>query len=301
MRLFPRTFLGVTALLAIYNISFARSDPPENTAFCAKPYEGDVKSRIDDNINKVAADTSGRPSIIKLWETRTITYYVDSGLSTHLIAKIKKATNILAKDASIHFIKCKGGILDEKNVPGFVYIGKFSDFCPVETEEGIKAAACSKGLGIRKKGTASGLPVTDNSPSLEKQLAKRGAPIGLNEDNTEFVILHELIHRLSFEHQHQSPYASAYFQISGNQGDQCKTAVPSYDNNWVSEYDPASIMHYQLKACKGIELDCSKGPDKYGHIPLKQCKIDDVILKGTPCFYASQRQREAVVFSDQPS
>jgi hypothetical protein len=266
------TWLGFVLLLA----PGARG---ETTGFCAKPWANltaDEKGAIDRITSTVINEVGLIKTSIMLWDTRTIPYYVDSSLSKALIANIKEATKLLADYTLVRFRKCKKEVLAQNSVRGFVYIGKFADFC-------TSAEACSYGKGMQVK-TSINAAVKDESPNSEKQLAKQAAPIGLKESNTKYVILHELIHRLGFAHQHQSPYANSFFAKVNDKDDQCAANTAYYKNvYWIPYYDPASIMHYQLINCK-IELVCKVSPPyTAGRQKLPECKIDNLIKDRLPC------------------
>src|SRR5712691_3857688 len=80
----------------------------QTTQFCAKPWATltiEEKKKLDE----ITSTIIDQPGLVKtpkqLWDTRTIPYYVDSGLSPDLIAKIKKAAKILAERTLIRFVK----------------------------------------------------------------------------------------------------------------------------------------------------------------------------------------------------
>src|SRR5262245_59059077 len=256
--------------------------------FCAKPWAaltpGDKKT-LDDITSAIISERGRVGTPIKLWDTRTIPYYVDSHISANLIVTIKKATKILADRTLIRFVKCNKEVAQEKDVKGFVYIGRFED---IPCDPG--SAACNKGMGMKAKGALSSLPGDHNVPrNSEKDIMKNGALIGLKESNGEYKIVHELIHRLGFAHQQQSPYAGESFKKIDRSDRQCATITNEYSHvYWIPYYDPASVMHYGLGSCGKMELDCKVGAQRAaGRWTLDYCKVDEVIKAGTPCLYAS--------------
>ena len=266
--------------------TFSNQTAAQTKEFCAKPWstlDSGVKQQIDDMTKSVINEIGPGKTAIQLWDTRTIPYYVDSGLPKAVVERIKTAAGIMNDDTMIRFVKCKAEVAHEKEVKGFIYIGKFGDFC----KDAKDAAACSRGEGMQSKSTVSGLFGGEKDLPAEQELAKYGARVGLKDDNNEYVILHEFIHRLGFAHQHQSPYAGHFITKVDEKDQQCTAATADYKSvYWIPYYDPASVMHYPLASCGIMQLDCQKGKSKYGHTELTSCKVDEVIKDRSPCFYA---------------
>jgi len=142
---------------------------------------------------------------------------------------------------------------------------------------------------MQKKGTVTGINKTGSQPiASDEDLAKRAARIGLKENNTEGDIIHEMIHRLGFGHQQQNPFAGKFYSALEASNEQCLSKSREYQHvYWISYYDPASIMHYQLSSCSGMRLDCKVVPTRAaGRSKLESCEIDELIRERSPCFYA---------------
>ena len=269
-------FIFVTVVLAF---SFPNRAIAQK-AFCEKdwPLQGADKIAFE---KFTTGETAG---FTVEWPTRTIPYYVDHELPQWVIDKIKLAARILRAKTSLKLVKCNRNIAAAPGVQGFLYIGKLWNFC--EKAEG-EAIGCSKGVGMKKVQLPNGLPKEQGGigaqvgggigaqvgsgidATSEDSMKNTGSPIGLDFKNidretkqyslNEYIIIHELIHRLGFMHQQQNPSANNKQIFNNNNWSDPSTCGP-VSAPWLSGiYDPASIMHYSLSACGGIDLKCTPG------------------------------------------
>ncbi|MEQ1955029.1 M12 family metallopeptidase [Mesorhizobium yinganensis] len=231
------------------------------------------KEKIYDLISESATD--GLTGTIQLWDTLTIPYISDPGLSDDLKKRFKQAAKEIYDKTEVRLVSCNQDAIKKKSVRAFMYLGKFSDFCK---EPG---AACSKGIGMKLKTGLDKLSKPDEE--AEKAFAASGAPMGFKESNNVMVIAHEFLHRLGLAHQHQSPYANKFIKVDQSDKDNC---APN-GIYWLPYYDPASVMHYGLQECNKMELDCESSPKGGNRYNLKCKAIDEQISKYV-CLYGTQ-------------
>jgi hypothetical protein len=293
--------MAICLLAPATALAQAGADP---APFCAKNWD-DLTTVEKDKIVELSEFTASFPGLkknpIQIWDTRMIPYVFDPKVPDEMRSRIKSATKALSDKTLIRFVECDRAVLKKTSVKAFVYITDLNDACPLMKDKG---PGCST-LGIKKKEVVGGLPAVFQTTD-EGKIKKNASKIGLRL-NDEVIdkkkmlradvgtVIHEFIHRLGFAHQHQSPFTTLYFSKI-DQGDQCGRRHPAYEYTyWIPYYDPASIMHYPIASCGGMELDCIATPVERGaQTHMLKCKVDNPIdeyvcgpstkKKGKDCF-----------------
>lgn len=101
-------------------------------------------------------------------------------------------------------------------------------------------------------------------------------------------IIHEILHALGARHAHQHPNNDRGRSVASTRstGNNCKILT---EGRFSPQYDPASIMHYQLgrwSTCGLKPLGCEV-TSRPGFVLLKECDVEEVVKEGNVCGYSS--------------
>lgn len=247
-------------------------------AYCAKPLP--LSDADNDAINQLTATGTGDQ---RLWKTRTIPVVLDSSLSEAGKKLLATAAKHISAMSNVTFYVCSADVaLSDDQIKGFVAAASFTAAkCP----DAIGILGCTKETGFLEK-TRQALQKGDN------KILSEGLPWAVRYPDDAGTAVHELLHSLGMKHAQQSPAAAQYLAVAPDEGSlaatNCAFDGPKAGVHWIGQYDPASIMHYDIGQNKPIchitMADCTRTKNG-GLEQLSKCKIDPLIDKGDPCRY----------------
>jgi hypothetical protein len=275
---------------------FAAPSPDRSGGWCAKP-----PSTHDENekkgYDKLLETTTLVKSTSALWPTKTIPYIIDGALD---LAEWEETIRIAAKEirelTGVALVSCKfEAIQGVPEISGFiVFTSAERGDCPFADEKKDRRRCCAD-AGYR--------PRTRSILIGDVVLAHKefGVQIGLEKPCSLGVIMHEVLHALGLAHQQENPQAARYIDVKKpKDSNGCR---PDANNPWISQYDPASIMHYPLQSptCD-LHLKCSEKAK--GNTTELTCEIDELVNSKSLCGYRGQGacvKREGRLWSPNPN
>ena len=303
--------LSLLGVLLFCSIS-AHSGEKTESEYCSEPYSS-LSPEEKKVLDETSINTVNAGKLSNLWETNVIPVIFHPDLKDDIKKAMQVALNKISEVSGppltedfdgtrpvvgFHFYECTHDTLKENQeirayisiMPATHFYAPKKKICPEDNE------GCVRGMGFQRRRTNSNVYL--NSVILGLKSNKVGTSI------------HEILHALGLDHAHQSPVKEREISIDvgmipkpgtgANQKDKDKYENRLYNCNsrtgyWIPNYDPASIMHYNIGVgkcnlqLKGCEATKTPVPN---YEKIHNCTIEKVIKEGNVCNHTNSGTNE---------
>lgn len=265
----------------------------ESAIDTSKPYCAKALSSTDADVLKKLASTGSSGS--NLWPTRSIPIVLHETLPKDAKDALMSAAKHIETISNVRFYLCDGdAVVSAPKIEGFMVAASFEVVQCSDEKDGGNIAGCTKGLGMRKKAKVELSKTDDKALKLGLKWA-----VKVPGTNVAATAVHELLHMLGMRHGHQNPAAQDSIAMAPDPKDKLAASNCTFDQlgiaasdgitaQWLTRYDPASVMHYGLGSkgsfCNITIAGCKlKATGTTGSEFISDCNVDKVIDSGDPC------------------